>query len=83
MTHPHLTYDAIEALLYQHVLSGCGKDNCDKQLEWWASLSPYNRSVLNDVQHETRLRENIINAYYSDPTQFWNVLISYRAALGG
>jgi hypothetical protein len=76
-----LTYDALQVLLYHHVLVEVANGSCDKQLQRWASLSAYNRSILDDIHNDAKLRHELVNAYYTDSAQFWKVLLTYRAAM--
>lgn len=67
--------------MYRHILEQEPAASCDQQLMAWSELSEYNTSILHDVKNDMALRKELSTAYFTDPSKFWTILITHRAAL--
>ena len=81
MGAPQLLNEEIVDILYKHLFGEQLGLTDQSVLNRWLNLSDYNRSVFNDLVCQQKLRNDLMKAYMSDRSQFWNVVISYRTAL--
>jgi hypothetical protein len=80
-THQKISDEAICDVLYK-VAGGMAMSAEEKfLLDQWISQSPYNLSLYEEIKSDTKLRLDLYDAYFTDRSQFWKIVITYRAAL--
>ncbi len=75
-----LSYEKIAELLYRFILEQITEPE-RRLLQKWARKSVYNMGLINDLQTDPFLRDRLITSYFNDPSQFWKIVVSHRAAL--
>ena len=76
-----LLNEEIVDILFKHLFEEQLSVMDQSILNKWLNLSSYNRSVFNDLVCQQKLRNELMEVYTIDRSQFWNVVISYRTAL--
>jgi hypothetical protein len=80
-THQRISDEAICDVLYK-VAGGMAMSEEEKNLlDQWTAQSPYNLSLSEEIKTDTKLRLDLYDAYFTDRSQFWKIVITYRAAL--
>ena len=73
--------DALQGMFYRYLLKNDSDQLSRDQLRAQTMFSPYYNSLIDDLDHDAELRKLLIEAYYTDKTQFWKIVITYRSAL--
>lgn len=81
MNRLKLLNEEVVDVIYKYAMGEALAVREQEILNKWLSVSSYNRSVLDDIHSDYKLRERLLGAYSSDRSQFWYVIISYRLAM--
>lgn len=81
MPRKEIALEAVEHMLMRCLLNPAMTEKECAALESWASLSIYNRSVLDDIRNDEHLRSALRKACGTDQSKFWSTVITHRAAL--
>lgn len=73
--------EEIAIILYKKIMSEMISADNQKQLDKWIAASSYNKSLIDDISHDQHLKKQLADAYRSDQSKFWDIVIAYRSAM--